>query len=122
VGILGVNHIAFRTPDVERLRRFYAELLAAEALEGAHGPVRAGGTLLVFFPSDGNSIPDDPDEIAFDADAGGFDEALARARALGILEREPVRHTPWSRGFVVSDPDGRRIEISHDDRSVYWQE
>jgi len=32
VGVLGINHIAFRTPDADRLRGFYLELLGAEAL------------------------------------------------------------------------------------------
>jgi catechol 2,3-dioxygenase-like lactoylglutathione lyase family enzyme len=121
VGILGVNHIAFRTPDVERLRSFYAELLEADVLDGEHGPLRAGATLLAFFPSEDNPISNDPDELAFDADAQGFDDAVARARALGALVREPVEHSPWSRGFVIRDPDGRRVEIAHDDRGVYWQ-
>lgn len=122
MGILGINHIAFRTPDPARLNAFYARLLAAERLEGAHGPLRVGSTTLVFFPSDDNEIGHDPDEIAFDADAEGFEAVLARARELGALEREPVEHTELSRGFVVRDPDGRRIEIAYEDRGVYWRE
>ncbi len=122
MGIVGVNHIAFRTSDPARLSAFYARLLAAERLEGAHGPLRVGSTTLVFFPSDGNEISRDPDEIAFDADAEGFAVALERARELGALEREPVEHTASSRGFLVRDPDGRRIEIAYEDRGVYWRE
>jgi catechol 2,3-dioxygenase-like lactoylglutathione lyase family enzyme len=122
MGIVGVNHIAFRTPDPARLNAFYARLLAAERLEGTHGPLRVGSTTLVFFPSDGNEIGGDPDEIAFDADVEGFETALARARELGVLEREPVEHAPLSRGFLVRDPDGRRIEIAYEDRGVYWRE
>ena len=117
-----MNHIAFRTADPGRLRQFYAELLEAEELEGAHEPLRAGGTLLVFFPSEENVIAADPDEIAFDCDAAGFAGCYERAKALGAVEREPVSHTPWSQGFVVKDPDGRRIELTHDDRGVYWRE
>ena len=40
MGVLGVNHIAFRTADVERLRRFGLELLGGEELEAEHGPIR----------------------------------------------------------------------------------
>jgi len=36
MGVLGVNHVAFRPPDVARLNAFYAELLGAE-------PRRQGG-------------------------------------------------------------------------------
>ena len=122
MGVLGVNHIAFRTPDPAGLRRFYAELLDAEELDGAHDPLRIGGTLLVFFQSDANAIADDPDEVAFDCDAVGFAAAYERAKALGALQREPVEPTPWSKAFLVRDPDGRRIELTHDDLAVYWQE
>ena len=122
MGVLGVNHIAFRTPDPARLKAFYRELLDAEELAGSHDPLRIGHTLLVFFPSERAGAADDPDELAFDADRTGFDEALERARTLGVVQREPVEPTPWSRAFLVRDPDGRRIEITHDDRSVYWRE
>ena len=122
MGVLGVNHIAFRTPDPARLRAFYAELLGAESLEGSHEPLRAGSALLVFFASDKNTLTEDPDEIAFDVDAAGFDEALERARLMGAVVRDPVAHSPWSKGFYVQDPDGRRIELTYDNRGIYWLE
>ncbi len=123
MGVLGVNHIAFRTRDPEGLRAFYAELTGGELLTGAHGPVRVGGTLLVFFRSEAaGAAPDDPDELAFDVDVAGFEDVLARAERLGALTRPPVGHTPWSRGFYVRDPDGRRLEFTYDDHAVYWQE
>jgi catechol 2,3-dioxygenase-like lactoylglutathione lyase family enzyme len=116
-----MNHIAFRTPDPARLRAFYQELFAAEPLSGEHDPLRVGTLLLVFFPSR-NAVGDDPDELAFDADAAGFDEVYRRAKRLGALRREPVHPTPWSKAFLVRDPDGRRIEITYDDQGVFWQE
>jgi catechol 2,3-dioxygenase-like lactoylglutathione lyase family enzyme len=122
VGVLGVNHIAFRTPDPARLKQFYARLLDAEEVDGTHDPLRVGRTLLVFFESKGGGATADPDEIAFDCDADGFAASFERAQALGIVEREPVRHTASSKGFVVRDPDGRRIELTHDDLGVFWRE
>jgi catechol 2,3-dioxygenase-like lactoylglutathione lyase family enzyme len=122
LAVLGINHIAFRTPDPARLRRFYAELLDAEEVDGAHLPLRIGRTLLVFFESDAGGAPADPDEIAFDCDAVGFAAAYERAKALGVVRKDPVEPTPWSKGFVVADPDGRRIELTYDDLGVYWQE
>jgi catechol 2,3-dioxygenase-like lactoylglutathione lyase family enzyme len=122
MGILGINHIAFRTPDPAGLKAFYRELLDAEPLEGAHDPLRVGHTLLVFFASDANPVSADPDELAFDADGAGFDRALERARGLGALQRGPVEPTPWSRSLLVRDPDGRRIEVTYDDLGVYWRE
>lgn len=119
VGVLGINHIAFRSPNPARLREFYEQLLGAEAVEGAHDPLRVGGTLLVFFEADGSV---GGDELAFDVDARGFEESLRHAESMGLAVRGPVEHTPWSRGFYVEDPDGRRVEITYDDRAVYWQE
>jgi len=122
MGILGVNHIAFRTPDPSGLKAFYRELLDAEEVDGSHDPLRVGHTLLVFFASEHGGAAEDPDELAFDADLAGFEATLARARSMGSIQREPVDPTPWSRAFLVRDPDGRRIEITYDDRSVYWRE
>ena len=119
MGVLGINHIAFRTPDVERLRGFYAELLEAERLEGAHGPVRAGSTLLVFFESE---EPVGGDELAFDVDAAGFEEVAERAQRLGAVDRGPVEHNAWSRGLYLRDPDGRRLEIAYNDHGAFWRE
>jgi catechol 2,3-dioxygenase-like lactoylglutathione lyase family enzyme len=121
MGVLGINHIAFRTPDVPRLRKFYAELLGAESLDGEHQPLRAGNVLLVFFEASRAGIPEEPDEISFDVDEDGYAATLAIARRLGVLRRDPVDHTKWSRGFVVHDPDGRRIEITYEDRAVFWR-
>jgi predicted enzyme related to lactoylglutathione lyase len=91
-------------------------------VSGSHDPLRLGATLLVFFESAGNRISDDPDEIAFDVDLAGFEETLERARAMGVVTREPVAPTAWSRAFLVRDPDGRRIEITYDNRGIYWLE
>lgn len=123
MGVLGVNHIAFRTRDPAALRSFYADLTGGDLLDGAHGPLRVGATLLVFFDTEAERPrADDPDELAFDVDAAGFEDVLARAERLGCLTRPPVEHTTWSKGFLVRDPDGRRIEFVHDDHGVYWKE
>jgi len=122
MGVLGINHVAFRSPDAARLRSFYGDLLGAESLSGAHEPLRVGSVLLVFFPSELGGAGSDPDEIAFDVDSHGFEDVLARAHRLGIYVRGPLDHTPHSRGFYVHDPDGRRVEIIHEDRGLFWQE
>jgi catechol-2,3-dioxygenase len=122
VGVLGVNHLAFRTPDPGRLREFYLELTGADELEGEHDPIRIGQTLLVFFAAEAHGAAADPDEIAFDVDLSGFEDVLQRARALGCEVRGPVEHTAYSKGFYLNDPDGRRVEFIHDDPGVYWQD
>src|SRR5919201_3773894 len=105
VGVLGVNHLAFRTPDRDRLRRFYLELTGADELEGEHDPIRIGQTLLVFFAAEAHGAAADPDEIAFDVDRSGFDDVLQRARALGCDVHGPIEHTAHSKGFYLHDPD-----------------
>jgi catechol-2,3-dioxygenase len=122
VAVLGVNHLAFRTPDPGGLRRFYLELTGGDEIAGEHAPIRVGGTLLVFFPSDEPGAAADPDEIAFDVDAAGFDDVLRRAQALRCEIRGPIEHTRFSKGFYLTDPDGRRLEFIRDDPGVYWQE
>ncbi len=90
MGVLGINHLAFRTPDPELLRRFYLELTGAEELEGEHRPLRLGHTLIAFFPSKSPGAAADPDEIAFDVDGPGFADVLERARRLGCQIRGPL--------------------------------
>ena len=118
MGVLGVNHIAFRSPDPQRLREFYAALLGAEPLQGEHDPLRAGSIVLAFFSGAG---PIGDDEIAFDVDRRGFEEALDRAAAMGLEVRGPVDHGPSSRGLYLTDPDGRRVELTQNDPGVHWR-
>ena len=100
------------------MKEFYRRLLDAEVVEGAQDPLRVGSTLLVFFQAETGV---GQDELAFDADARGFDESLQRAREMGLDVRGPLEHTVWSQGFYIEDPDGRRVEITYDSRAVYWQ-
>jgi hypothetical protein len=67
------------------LREFYQRLLDAETVEGAHHPLRVGGTLLVFFEADGAV---GQDELAFDCG--------------------PVEHTRWSKGSTSKTRTGVR--------------
>ena len=120
MGVLGVNHIAFRSHDPAALRRFYLDLTGGEALPAEHDPIRVGHTLLVVFATERRYSDEDPDELAFDVDAAGFDDVLRRAKRLGAFQRGPVQHTQWSKGFYATDPDGRRLEFICDDHSVYW--
>jgi hypothetical protein len=71
VSVLGINHLAFRTPDRSRG-------LGDPRLLRLRRPVGGGS-----------------DEIAFDVDAAGFDEVLARARRMGAVQREPVSPNAW---------------------------
>lgn len=121
MGILGINHIAFHTPDIKRLHGFYSQLLDAEPIEGEHYPLRVGRTLLVFFETESGQGEPSGTEIAFDVDRVGFDEMYERSKNLGALEHEPREVNEWSRLFHVRDPDGRRIEFSYNNPGVFWR-
>jgi catechol 2,3-dioxygenase-like lactoylglutathione lyase family enzyme len=108
MSVTGINSIWFHTPDIERLRRFYIELLGAEPLKGDHEPIRVGHTVLVFMKGSADS---GRLGLGFDVDGVGFESILSKARALGVVKRGPVEHTPFTKGLFVSDPDGREIEI-----------
>jgi catechol 2,3-dioxygenase-like lactoylglutathione lyase family enzyme len=118
MSVTGINSIWFHTPDIERLRKFYIDLLEAEPLQGDHEPIRVGHTVIVFMQgsAEANRLG-----LGFDVDAPGFDAILAKARAWGILKRGPVEHTPITRGLFLSDPDGREIEIVYNDLGAFWQ-
>ena len=118
MGVTGIHSIWFYTPDIARLRKFYIDLLGAESLVGDHEPIRLGHTVLVFMQGtpESNRLA-----IGFDVDSVGFESILSAAQSMGALERGPVQHTPISRGLFVKDPDGRQIEIVHNDLGVFWQ-
>lgn len=118
MSITGINSVWFHTPDIARLRRFYVELLGAESLVGDHEPVRVGHSVLVFVKGSAES---DKLGLGFDVDANGFEEILGKAKAMGIVKRGPVEHTPFTKGLFLSDPDGREIEIVYNDIGVFWQ-
>jgi catechol 2,3-dioxygenase-like lactoylglutathione lyase family enzyme len=120
VAILGINHIDLHSADPAASRQFYAELLAAEALDGFHDPLRVGSVQLAFHQlDDGGQVGGI--EIAFDADGAGYAETLARAKRMNAVDGEEVRWNGWARSFYVLDPDGRRIEISQHDPGVFWR-
>jgi catechol 2,3-dioxygenase-like lactoylglutathione lyase family enzyme len=118
MSLTGINSIWFFTPDIERLRKFYIDLLGAEPLKGDHEPIRVGHTVIVFMQgsADSNRLG-----LGFDVDAAGFETILRKAKAAGVLKRGPVEHTPFSKGLFLSDPDGREIEIVYNDLGVFWQ-
>lgn len=117
MGAWGISHLGLWTPDPASLRRFYAELLAADPVHGEHEPLRVGATVLAFHQAH-DGVPDQ--EVGFDLDGAGFEEVVGRIRRLGLLERGPLEN-PQGRGVSLRDPDGRRIEIEYRDYGVFWR-
>ena len=118
MSVTGINSIWFYTSNISRLRTFYIQLLGAESLVGDHEPIRVGHTVLVFM----QGVPESNKlGLGFEVDGPGFEEIAERAKSMGVLQRGPTQHTSISKGLFVIDPDGRQIEIVHNDLGVFWQ-
>lgn len=119
--MIGIDHLGLACRDVEATRAFYINVLRAEPLQGSHSPVRVGSVVLAFFPTNDDAQARGT-EIAFSADRAEFEWIYEASKSEGLVRREPVDHTPFSKGFSLVDPDGREIEVAYVDPGVYWRE
>ena len=104
-----VHHVAFRTDDLERLERFYVDVLGFTVTRRTESVwLDAGGTILMLERRD-ESEPEVPPStkelVAFEVtpDVG----IEARLAAAGIPVEDRTKYTLYLR-----DPDGRRIGLS----------
>lgn len=113
-----VHHIAFRTTDLERARRFYADAIGlTELARHRHddGRLRAiwmdlHGAVLMLETCDPNEPPTPAgsmDMVAFSIDDAERESVRARLAAAGIAVEAETAYT-----LYVRDPDGRRIGLS----------
>jgi len=107
-----VHHIAFRTRDLERLERFYLDVLALRALRKTDRSVwlEAGDAILMLERADANEpgVPSGTMEmIAFDVEKEARVGWLRRLAENGVAIEAQTEHTLYFR-----DPDGRRIGLS----------
>ncbi len=118
-GNQGLDHVAIAVQDVERSRRFYAEILG---FERAHDewdvPVvmAANGTGVAIFDKDlhpGNGA-EQPDvrilHIAFRVDREGFERARQELAAQGMEPRFSDHGIAHS--IYFTDPDGHQLELT----------
>ena len=118
-GIQGLDHVAIAVQDVERSRRFYAEVLG---LERAHSewdvPVvmAANGTGVAIFDKDLHPGDDEGEpnvrilHIAFRVNRDGFERALEELAAQGLEPRfsdHGIAHSVY-----FTDPDGHELELT----------
>ena len=118
----GLDHVAIGVADVERSRRFYAEVLGLErAHEAWDVPVvmAANGTGVAIFSRDlhPSAAPDDAEppairilHIAFRVDREGFERARAELAERG-LEVDFSDHG-ISHSIYFDDPDGHQLELT----------
>jgi catechol 2,3-dioxygenase-like lactoylglutathione lyase family enzyme len=115
----GLDHVAIGVDDVERSRRFYADVLGLErAHEAWDVPVvmAANGTGVAIFDKD--LFPGSGEEdaavrilhIAFRVDRAGFEQAQEALSEEGI----DVRFSDHgiSHSLYFNDPDGHQLELT----------
>ncbi len=130
------THIALPSVDIDRSIDWYTEFTPLVVLERFEDPMGKSAwlshdgqvdppfvlVLVMFYKDQGREQP----QLAPFAHIGievptaeALDEIAGRARAAGCLAMEP-QHIPAPVGYVcmLADPDGNRIEISHD-QAVY---
>jgi len=111
-----LDHWTLVTSDVERTRRFYAEVLGANLPERTGGPasVNLAGTVIEFFPaSDGN--PPSPggwgQHHAYIINLQDYDGWVEHLSSRGIAYSRTT-HGLHRMSIYVDDPDGYHIELT----------
>ena len=107
--------LVFRTPDPNRLRRFY-QALGIEFAEERHGsgPLhfagRIGEAILELYPFEGEgAIVDSTLRLGFSVT--DLSETIRSLEADGATVVSKPKPTAWGNRAVVRDPDGRSVEL-----------
>lgn len=109
--------LVLKTRQMDKLRAFY-EAVGVELVEERHGkgPVhyagRVGSTVLEVYPlpeGDGDATT----RLGFGVE--DVDAVLAELQRIGAATMNPPQETPWGYRAVVSDPDGRAVELYRQD-------
>ncbi|WP_345770486.1 VOC family protein [Blastococcus saxobsidens] len=107
------------TPDIERLRAFYVELLDATVAERfpEEGPafylgLRIGDSELGL-TADAAVQPGTPGRVLLSIDVPDVDALLPRVEELGGRSPGPSNDMPWGQRVAhVSDPDGNALNLT----------
>lgn len=107
-----LSHVALRTPDVERLRSYYTEVIGLTPYD------EAGGVVYLASGGDGPALELRPDTIAgldhvgFEVAADREDELLARLRSQGVAVTSSADAEPGlSRIHNVQDAEGNSLQL-----------
>lgn len=117
--VLGVGGVFFVTPDGERLRAWYAEVLGIEFGEWGGAIFRpeeaaahlGAATVFSTFKEGSDYLAPSTKDFLVNLMVDDLDGILARAKAAGV---EPVRmfpDEPNGRFAHIMDPEGRKIEL-----------
>jgi lactoylglutathione lyase len=108
--------LVLRVTDLERSRRFY-EALGLGFVEEQHGPgpvhlaaTLDSGLVVELYPVAGDASPDTQTRLGFTV--GSRSAALSTLRRQGFPVPTDATANDGRRTVVVTDPDGRRVELS----------
>ena len=126
--VKSLGEVALRVNDLQRMKRFYQEVLGLEMLgefdKGALLKIAEGygGHTQVLGLFD-RSVPVDPghttvDHIAFTIDLGDYESERRRLESLGL--QVEVEHHDWVRwrSLYFLDPEGNQVELVCYDESL----
>jgi len=109
-----VAEIALFTDDVEAVKAFYGDLLAAEQeVEWPGGAIFAAGSAKLLVHERGAALEDGPpNEDHFAVSVRDLEASCHELRARGFAFLVDPRDYPWGRSAYLRDPDGRLVELS----------
>jgi catechol 2,3-dioxygenase-like lactoylglutathione lyase family enzyme len=113
----GIGGVFFRSPDPERLYRWYERHLGirrdgdtAVVLRWADDSP-AGSTVFAIFPSDTSYFGPDGQSFMVNFRVHDLDGLLARLAAAGVKIDPRREDFPYGRFAWIVDPDGNRVEL-----------
>jgi catechol 2,3-dioxygenase-like lactoylglutathione lyase family enzyme len=110
-----LNLVVIFSNDIQRSVEFYTSLgLTFTRERHGNGPEHfaseIGALVFEIYPRAADGENSGPARIGFRV--ASVDEALASLNLQGVRVLSAPHDSPWGRRAVVSDPDGRRVEIS----------
>ena len=118
--IKAVNAIILKTEKVEETAAFYQALeLPLERNDNENGPTHftcdlAGVHFAIFAlsPYDGPERRSKARDTMVGFTVESIDKALQRLEPMNVETVLPVEDVPWGRRTVITDPDGRPVELN----------
>lgn len=110
-----LNLLVLRSPDMERLERFYSKL-GINFVKHRHGSGpehfsgQAGDVVLEIYPADENSAATSESRIGFGVT--DLPKTIVDLQSAGAEIQSPSKMSPWGLRAVVRDLDGRRVELT----------
>lgn len=113
--VLGIGGLFFRSPDPERLARWYADHLGVDPVPQDYDTPawqqQAGTTVFAPFPADTDYFGDPARQWMINFRVRDLDAMIAQLEEAGIAVKLHPEAQPNGRFAHLSDPDGNPIEL-----------